>query len=181
MLRAMAGAEFSFRIRPSGSIEDIRFSEPTLKALRDATPRGAPEAEVSEKLLKDMLTQSSPPAFPEGPLEPGKTWSDKPARMPSPLGTMVISKSFTFQGPDPKTPSLMLIGVDTKVALESGAGGTITADLRKQEGKGTMAFDAEAGHVVSTRGTQKVEMTIAVMDQRIEQAVETTTAMTLRR
>ncbi len=181
MLRAMAGAEFSFRIKPTGAIEDIQFSEQTLKAVREATPRGAgaPEADVSEKLLKDMLVQSSPPDFPAGPLEPGKTWSDKPARMPSPLGTMVIDKTFTFQGPDPKNPRLMLVGVDTKVALEPAAGAALTAELRKQEGKGTLTFDAEAGHIVSTRGSQKTEMTIAVMDQRIDQVVETTTTMTL--
>ena len=179
MLRAMAGAEFTFRIKPTGAIEDIKFSEQTLKALREATPRGAPEAEPSEKMLRDMLVQSSPPAFPAGPLEPGKTWSDKPARMPSPLGTMVIDKTFTFQGPDPKNPRLMLVGVDTKVALEPVAGAGLTAELRKQEGKGSMTFDAQAGHVVSTRGAQKTEMTITVMDQRIEQIVETTTTMTL--
>jgi hypothetical protein len=179
MLRAMAAAEFTFRMKPSGAIEDIRFPEQTLKALREATPGGAPEGEVSEKLLKDTLTQSSPPAFPEGPLEPGKTWSDKPARVPSPLGTMVLNKTYTFQGPDPKNPRLMLIVVDTKVALEPAPGAPITAELRKQEGKGTMTFDAEAGHVVSTRGTQKTEMTITVMDQRIEQTIETTTTMTL--
>jgi hypothetical protein len=179
MLRAMGGAAFTFQIKPTGAIEDIKFSEQTLKSLREATPGNAPEAEVSEKFLKDMLVQSSPPAFPAGPLEPGKTWSDKPARMPSPLGTMVIDKTFTFQGPDPKMPRLMLIGVDTKLALEPAGGAGLTAELRKQEGKGTMTFDAEAGHVVSTRGTQRTEMSITVMDQRIEQAVETTTAMTL--
>jgi hypothetical protein len=178
MLRAMAGAEFRFRIKPSGAIEDIKFSEQTLKTLREATPRGAPEGEFSEKLLKDMLTQSSPPAFPESPLEPGKTWSDKPARVPSPLGTLVINKTYTFQGPDSKNPRLMLIVVDTRVALEPAAGANIP-EIRKQEGKGTMTFDAEAGHVVNTRGTQRLEMAITVMDQRIEQVVETTTTMTL--
>jgi hypothetical protein len=178
-MRAMVGAEFTFRMKPTGTIEEIKFSEQTLKALREAASRGAPGAEVSEKLLKDILVQSSPPAFPSGPLEPGKTWSDKPARMPGPMGTMVIDKAFTFQGPDPKDPRLMLIGVDTKVALEPAAGAGLTAEIRKQEGKGSMTFDAEAGHVVSTRGTQKTEMTITVMDQRIEQVVETTTAMTL--
>jgi hypothetical protein len=177
-LRAMVGAEFSFKIKPTGEIDDIKFPEQTLKALRDAAPRGAPEGEVSEKVLKDMLLQSSPPAFPDGPLEPGKTWSNRPAKVPIGIGTIVLEKTFTFQGPDAKTPGLMLVGVDTRVALEPAAGANLTAEIRKQDGKGTMTFDANAGHIVSTRGTQKIEMIITLMDQRIEQTTETTTSMT---
>ena len=67
-----------------------------------------------------MLLQSSPPPFPQVPLEPGKTWSTKPARLPLPLGTLVLDRTFTFQGPDPKIPKLLLIGIETKVTLEPG-------------------------------------------------------------
>src|SRR5207244_13319176 len=95
-LRAMIGAAFSFKIKPTGEIEDIKFPEQTLTALRDAAPRGAPEAEVSEKVLKDMLLQQSPPAFPEGQLEPGKTWSDRPAKVPIGVGPLVMHHTFTF-------------------------------------------------------------------------------------
>jgi hypothetical protein len=178
-LRAMVGAEFTFKIKPTGEIDDIKFPEQTLKAMRDAAPRGAPEGEVSDKVLKDMLLQQSPPAFPEGPLEPGKTWSSRPAKVPMGFGTLVMEKSFTFEGADPKTPGLMLVGVDTRVALEPAAGANVTAEIRKQEGKGTLTFDANAGHIASTRGTQKIEMVFTLMDQRIEQTTDATTSMTL--
>jgi hypothetical protein len=179
-LRAMAGAVFTFQIKPTGEIQDIKFPESTLKALRDAAPPGAQQGEFSEKVLKDMLLQSSPPAFPEGPLEPGTTWSSRPGRIPTPIGTLAITQTFTFQGPDPRTPRLMLVGVEAKLALEPIAGAEVTAEIRRQEGKGTMTFDAEAGHIVSTRTTQKMDMAITQQPgQRIEQTTETTTSMTL--
>jgi hypothetical protein len=179
MLKAMAGAEFTFRIKPNGEIADIKFSEQTLKALRNAAPPGAPEGEITEKALGDMLMQSSPPAFPDGPLEPGKTWTSKPVKVPIGVGTIVLERVFTFQGPDPKSPRLLLVGMETKVALEPAQGADTTAELRKQEGKGSLTFDAEAGHMVRTRGTQKIEMAITLMGQKIEQTTETTTSMSL--
>jgi hypothetical protein len=177
-LRALSGTEFTFKIRPTGEIEDIRFSDQTLKALRDAAARGGPQGESSEQGLKDLLLQSSPPAFPEGQVEPGKAWSSKPSRIPSGIGTIVMNRSFTFQGPDPKTPRLLLIGLETKVALEP-AGGGLTAEIRKQEGTGTMTFDSGAGHIVATRVNQKIEMVISVMGQKVDQNTETITSLNL--
>jgi hypothetical protein len=94
---------------------------------------------------------------------------------------MVLEKTCTFQGPDPKSPRLVLVGVETKVVLEPAESSGITAQIRKQEGKGNLVFDTDAGRIISARGTQKIEMLITVRDQRIEQATEATTSMTLAR
>jgi hypothetical protein len=177
-LRALSGTEFTFRIRPTGEIEDIRFSQQTLKTLRDAASRGGPEGEFSEQGLKDLLLQNSPPAFPEGQVEPGKAWSSKQSRVPSGIGTIVMDRSFRFQGPDPKRPKLLVIGMETKVALEP-AGGGINAEIRKQEGTGTMTFDSESGHLVATRVNQKIDMALTVTGQKLDQNTETITSMTL--
>jgi hypothetical protein len=178
-VKALSGSEFSFRMKPSGQIEDITFPEKTLKSLRDAAPKGSPEGDVSEKALKDLLLQSSPPAFPEGSLEPGKTWTNRPAKVPIGFGTIVMDRTFTFQGPDPKAPRRLLVGIDTKVTLEPADGANISAAIRSQSGEGTITFDAEAGRIVSTRGVQKMEMLITVMAQRLAQSTETTTTMSL--
>jgi len=124
-----------------------------------------------------MLMQSSPPPFPQVPLEPGKSWSSKPAKLPVPQGSLVMDKVFTFQGPDPKDPKLMLIGMEGRVTLEPGE--NVTAKIRAQEGKGSLTFDAEAGRIVNSRGTQRTEMVMSSMGQEIDQTTEMTSTMTL--
>ncbi|MGP0065128.1 MAG: hypothetical protein ACLQGP_16210 [Isosphaeraceae bacterium] len=178
-LKAIVGAEVVFKIHPTGEMEDVKVPEATLKKMRDAAPRGSADAEVSEKALKEMLLQSSPPSFPDGDIEPGKTWSSKPAKMPIGFATMVLDKTFTFQGPDSKAPGRLLIGMETKVLLEPAAGADVKATIRKQEGRGTMSFDVETGHLAGARMTQKLEMVLSAGGQSIEQSQDTTTTMTL--
>ena len=184
--KAMAGVEFVFKMKPNGEIADIVISAQTLKSLRDAEKPpegagpGAGESALSEQGIKDMLVQSSPPPFPIGPLEPGKTWSSKPAKIPTPLGNVVTDKLFTFQGPDPKNTNLLLIGMETRVALEPVPNSPVSAKIRSQEGKGSVTFDAEAGRIVTTRGTEKTEMLISAQGQEIDQTTDSTTSMTLQ-
>jgi Family of unknown function (DUF6263) len=178
-LRAQVGAEFTFKMKPTGEIIDIKLSEQTLKALREALPPGTPEAELSEQAIKEGLLQSSPPSFPEGPLEPGKGWSAKPARMPLGFATLVIDRRFTYQGPDPKNPDILLVGIDTTARLEPIEGQDVKAAIRSQEGKGSMAVDGRAGRVVSTRFGLKLDMAVTAMGQSIEQSTEMNTSMSL--
>jgi hypothetical protein len=179
-IKAMAGVEFTFRMKPTGAIEDVQVPEATLRSLRaglDGDSGGA--AMFSEQGVKDILVHSSPPPFPEGALEPGKSWSGKPARIPTPLGTMVMDKIFTFQGPDPKSAKLMSIGTETKVSLEPAENATVSGKIMATEGRGSLVFDADAGRIVSSRLTQKVEMQLSgPAEQRIEQT-ETSSRMTL--
>jgi hypothetical protein len=178
-LKTTAGSELTFKIKPNGEIEDIKFSEQTLKTMRESAGPGSPEGDVNEGALKDLLLRSSPPPFPEGPVEPGKSWSSKQLRFPTPMGTMVLDNRFTFQGPDPKSPKLALVGVEGKVTLEPAEGSGLTAQIRKQESKGNLVFDTDAGRIVSTRSTQTIDLAISLMDQKFEQTNETTSTMTL--
>jgi hypothetical protein len=178
-LRAAIGAEFSFTMKPSGEISDLKIPPATLKRLRDALPPEAvEEGQFSEQGLKDLLLQSSPPAFPVTPLEPGKTWGGKPSKAALPqLGTLVSEKVFTYQGPDPQNPRLLMIGMEGKVTLEPAA--NVEIKIRSQEGKGSLSFDSKAGCLINSRSTQKMEISIAAMGQQMDQMSEMTSTMTL--
>jgi hypothetical protein len=178
LLKAAVGAEFSFKMKPSGAIDSLKIPEATIKNLRAGLPADAGEQEAfSEQALKDMVTQSSPPAFPETALEPGKGWTSKPNRIALPLGTLVLDRSFTFQGPDSKNPDLMQITMAGRVSLEPAP--NVTARIKAQDGKGTLTFDKQAGRLVSSRGTQRTEMVIATMGQELDQTTEMNSVMTL--
>ena len=179
LLKATIGAEFSFKMKPSGEIQDIKIPEPTLKRLREGLPKDAAAGTaLSDQVLKDILMQSSPPPFPQEPLEVGKTWASKPSKLTIPgLWTLVTDKVFTFQGPETKNPKLMSIGTECRVTLEPME--NVAARIRSQEGKGSLTFDAEGGHIVSSRLTQKAEMSMSMQGQELEQMTESTSTMTL--
>jgi hypothetical protein len=171
-------------MKPNGEIADIVISPQTLKTLREAErspdAAGGGESKVTEQAIKDILLQSSPPPFPVGQLEAGKTWSSKPAKIPTPLGNVVTDKVFTFQGPDPRNANLLVIGLETRVALEPASNSPVTAKIRSQDGKGSLTFDADAGRIVNTRSTEKTEMLISAAGQDIDQTTESTSSMTLQ-
>ena len=178
-LKKQVGVEFTFKMKPNGEIIDVKLPEETLKRLRDSAPAGGPEGEVSEQAIKETLLQESPPSFPEGPLEPGKSWSPRPVRVPLPFGALVLDRTFTYQGPDPRSPNHRLIDIQTTAKLEPAGGTDVKVAIRKQDGKGSMTVDAEAGRVVSTRMALMIELALSGMGQSIEQSTETTSSMTL--
>jgi hypothetical protein len=178
-IKALAGAQFTFTLRPTGEVDDLKVPPQTLKNIRDATPQeAAGQGAVSEQSLKDMLLQSSPPTFPLDSVEPGKTWAGKPSKMPIPgLGSLKVDQVFSFQGPDSKSPNLLLVAVEARVTLEPAE--NVSAKIRAQEGKGSLTFDAAAGRIVNSRNNQKMEMIITDRGQDIVQSTETNSVMTL--
>ncbi len=146
-LKAMAGAEFTFKLKPNGVIEDFKVPDNTLKTLRAGLPEAAAQGMFSEQGLKDLFLQSAPPAFPENASDPGRSWTSKPAKIPSPLGNVVVEKTFTTLGPDPQNPALVLIGTETKLSIEPQENAGISAKIQSQEGKGSMTFDTASGRI----------------------------------
>lgn len=109
----------------------------------------------------------------------GKTWTSKPARVPLPFATLVMERTFTYQGPDPKSPNLQLVGIEVTAKIEPVEGADVKAAIRKQEGRGSMTIDGEAGRVVNVRLGQKFDMGVTLMGQTIEQSTEMNTSMSL--
>ncbi len=142
-MKATIGAEFSFQMKPTGEINNIKIPEQTLKALRDALPlKTAGQANFSEQGLKDLLLQSTPPTFPDGPLEPGKNWASKPTKHGhAARDRSSRTGSSRFRAPIPSRRSCCVIDMDTRVSLEPADNSTVK--IRSQEGKGSLIFDTE--------------------------------------
>lgn len=180
--KAMAGAEFLFTLKPNGAIENLKVPENTLKSLRAGLPGSAQQGTFSEQGLKDLIAQSAPPPFPENASEPGRSWTSKPVKVPTEFGSVVIEQSFTTQGPDPKNPTVLLIGIEPKVSIEPQEGSGVSAKIQSQEGKGSMAFDTASGRILTTRLNQKMQMQLtstADANQKLDQTTQTTSTMTL--
>jgi predicted secreted protein len=180
--KAMAGAEFTFRLKPNGAIENVKIPENTLKKLRAAIPDAASQGTFSEQGLKDLLAQSTAPAFPDNASEPGSSWTGKPSKIATPIGNIVEDWTFTTQGPDPKNSGVLLIGTETKVSIEPPENAGVSAKVESQESKGSMAFDTANGRILSTRRNQKMQLLLtqpADPSRKLEQKTETTYTMAL--
>ncbi len=178
MLKALVGAEFTFKMNGVGELSDVKVPQKLLNTLRQAGPAAAAGGMFSEEGMKQLISQSGL-TLAEAPLDKGKSWTHQ-ARMELPkLGTMVMDKTYTFDGPAPEQPSLVQVLLDTKVTLEPAADSNIAAKISSQKGTGSYQFDPQAGRVVSSRVNDKLQMSISVMGQNLEQTTDTLTSMTL--
>jgi hypothetical protein len=178
MLKALVGAEFSFKMNGRGELSDIQVPKQLLESLGKAGPAAAAGGMFSEEGLKNLISQSSL-ILPENRLEKGESWK-QPARVPVPmLGTMLMNKTYTYQGPDEKAPDQIKIGLDTKVTLEPAADSNVAVVLKGQKGDGEFSFDNQAGRVRSSHVNDHMEMSITVQGQTLQQTTDTITSMTL--
>ncbi len=115
-IKAMAGAEFTFKLRPTGEVDDLKISRQTLKKLlRRSTPGGGRAGNDFRTGTEGHAAAIEPAPFSRpglsSPARPGQQARQDPH---SGLGTLVVDKVFTFQGPDPKTPRLLTVGMEAQ-------------------------------------------------------------------
>jgi hypothetical protein len=179
LLRALVGAQFSFKMSPQGELSDIKVPEQVTKALREAGAAGGGAGMFSEEGLKNMITESSL-GLPAEDLEKGKSWTRQSKVPIPPVGAMTLDKTFTYEGPDPKAgPKIETIGLDTRIGIETTPGNQIELKIKSQEGKGSFLFDNAAGRIIDSNVTVKVDTLITVQNMEIVQSNETSTMMKL--
>lgn len=178
MLKALVGAEFSFKMNERGELSDIQVPKQLIESLSKAGPAATAGGMFSEEGLRNLISQSSL-TLPANGLEKGGSWTQQ-ARVPVPmLGTMLMNKTYTYQGSDEKVPNQIKIGLDTKVTLEPAADSNVNVQVKNQKGDGEFSFDNHAGRVRSSHVNDHMEMTITVQGQTLQQTTDTVTSMTL--
>ena len=141
LLKALVGAEFTFKMNGRGELSDVKIPQKLLDSLKLAGPAAAGGSMFSEEGMKNMISQSSL-AFPATSLDRGKTWSNQ-SKVPLPMiGTMVLDKTYTYQGPSSTDPQLLQVGLETKVTLEPAADSNVAVKITDQKGKGEFVFDS---------------------------------------
>jgi hypothetical protein len=177
LLKSLVGSKFTFKMAPNGELSDVKVPEKVLKAVQEAGAIAAAGGGLfNEKGLKEMISQSSL-VFPDGAIEPGKTWS-RQTKMPIPnLGAIVQDRTFTFRGPEADHPGIVDIDLENKVSFETEADAKYELQVKSQSSKGLYKFDSEKGRIVSSAINDKMEMSInagAMIDQATESAISLT-------
>ncbi len=122
--------------------------------------------------MKNLISQGYP-IFPQKPVETGESWSrPQTARLPYQSLEWKLSCNYTYAGPQTleqpqdqdRERVVELIEVDCQVAINPGESTpdqpAVLIQIPRQAGKGTIIFDLEAGHPVSSELTQDLVLNI---------------------
>jgi hypothetical protein len=180
ILKALVGAEFSFKMNPQGELSDVKVPPQLLQTIRSLAPPGAPATAMgSEEGLKNMITESSL-ALPRGDNAEGTTWTRQTEVPTPPLGKMKVEKTYTFLGPDPTAgPDVHRIGLVSKLELQPTPGADISVKIKSQDTKGTFLFNNAEGRITNSEVSEKIATEVSAMGNQFTQNVETSTSMKL--
>ncbi len=174
LIRAMAGAPFTAKVSRRGEFLDVKLPPKLLKAFEEAGPMATMFG--GDDGLKKLFEQSML-VFPEEAISQGKSWKGV-RKMPMPLGSMVINMTYTLLAPE---GSDQKIGVDAKIEIEANKDAPVELKVTAQEMKGHYRFDNTAGILKSTDVVQKMTMTVNANGQQIDQDVESTVKLDLKK
>ena len=90
------------------------------------------------------------------------------------VGEMVMTKTFTDQGPESAGSPIHKIDLKTEVSHQSAEGSPLEMKISGQKGTGLYKFDAQAGRVVSARVEDSMTMSLSAGGRRIEQTTSNT-------
>lgn len=202
--KPLVGASFKITLDPKMHVTKIEGREEFVSKLQAANPQMAGLLKVI--LSEEQMKQMSEPAFAvvkgKGEkVKPKDTWDRKSNLNMGPLGNYDATYTFTYAGPETKDKpdskekekeTLHKIDMETKLTYKApdkdAAGGLPfkieSGNLKAEEAKGTILFNAEKGRVMET--TMKVvlkgELKISVGDQAADVQLtqeQTTTTKTL--
>ena len=183
-LKSEVGAEIHLQDEAQRRDLDVKLPEADAQGDPRVGPGGrAGRRGVRAKPLKETLLQASPPIVPRRPGRAGRNpGQPRPARVSTPVRDPGHGQDVHLQGPDPKSPHLLLVGIDiqTTAKLEPIGGTDVKAAIRKQEGKGSMTSIPRPGAWSAPGWRRRSTSTMTRPGgQSIEQMTETTTSMSL--
>jgi Family of unknown function (DUF6263) len=170
MFRALAGLECTLMMDPRGEIRDVRIADSVLESIQKSLPAGPAAQMLSKESLKNMVGQSSL-ILPKEAVAKGKTWTEKSKMPANQFGTMVIDKTYTYQGAEAAEPTHIRIDLNTKTTLEPAANSPVELELKNQDGKGQIVFDSEKGRIVSSHLDMSMTQKIKAGGQELDQTV----------
>lgn len=180
-----SGAEFSLTVDPQGRVRDLQGHEALLKKLAGDSPQrlkilsALKPPDYFQALFQDVLGP-----LPERPVQQGERWQSTAADTMSIFGTLVQTTEFTYQGP---RDGLQFIDSTTKTtykapryAIENDVFRITKGEVKADEGKGSLLFDAGQGRVRRVQKTINVRGDLTLDTLTGMQRVEFTTRTEMR-
>jgi len=164
------------QLNPRGAVVGVELGE-QLKTQLAELAKVLGEFFSPDSIEQQLMTIGRLPA---GPVKQGASWMTQ-VTATTPLGTLSVSRTFTYEGEKPSTEGnlseIVIAGQIILVPPEKENDRKVT--LNKQTLEGVLRFDAAAGRLVESHELQTLEIQTAYREIRIESQVKTSTHTTV--
>lgn len=181
MFQGIVKKPTTLKMTPRGEVLEVKLPQEVLETLKKG-PAGGPAASMfSEEGMKQMMEIA---VLPEEPVAPGATWTRKAVLSNPALGKETVETTFRYEGPENRNgQQLQKITTDTRTkrAEEPGKEKPKTpVEVKQQQAKGTIYFDAAAGHLAESISTMTMKLEATFGGQTMAQDIETKQQMKLQ-
>ncbi len=182
VLKKLVGAKLKLYTKPNGDIEKVEGVQKLIDDLASSLPEMA-SGMMKSMFNEDMVKQMSalPPGLPNEPVSAGYEWPVKLEMSLGPMGTMLISMKFKFNGMEEKRGYRVAV-LDHRGTLSSKEGsgtGPITLGAFSGTSTGRTWYAPDIGATVDSYANQVMSMTMKTMgqDMKVEMDQRVTTKL----
>jgi hypothetical protein len=188
MGKQLQGLTFKITFKPNMEVAKVEGLEEFLSKLNNVNPLIAQGIKqmFSEETLKAGLADAFG-NLPNKLVAMGDTWSRKSVVPLGPMGTLTADSTFTYGGPQDGLHKVGLKGVLSYKPPKPGEGGVAgvqisKADLKADDAKGTLYYDAAKGKIVRSETKMKMKMSLTAMSggQNLQMEMDQDMTMTSR-
>ncbi len=174
----LVGAKFTVNMDPRGNVVDVTLSEETKQALEKLPADSQLKSLLSAEGLTNLFRLGGG-QLPEKPVSAGDTWADD-SETETPYGKLTQQGVFTFVGQevvgDKKLDNIQL---KTTATLQPKAGAAVILQGQEQTKTGTLLFNSEAGHAVSSETKLTSKSIRPFRDTQIHVRINSTTKLAI--
>lgn len=168
LLKKLVGAKLKLYTKPNGDIEKVEGVQKLIDDMASSLPEMA-AGMMKSMFNEDMVKQMSalPPGLPSEPVSAGYEWPVKLEMSLGPMGTMLISMKFKFNGMEDKRGYRVAV-LDHQGTLSSKAGsgtGPISLGAFSGTTTGRTWYAPDIGATVDSFANQVMSMTMKTMGQ----------------
>jgi hypothetical protein len=171
MLDTMIKKPIRLRLTTRGEVREMKLPQGMLESLNKVGGGG----QTGNLFTLDRIKQMSEIAvLPEGPVNPGQTWTRKGTLKTPAVGDQIVESTYRYEGSETRNGKVLeKINLSTVFKME-GDKKEGTIGIKEQQSQGTIFLDREAGRIVNSASTTKMKMEMEVFGQKMTQDMETT-------
>lgn len=173
-------AKFVVTMDARGDVKKVELGDEAREAI-EALPEGSQLKPLLTAEGLGNLFRLGGSQLPEKEVSAGDTWPAN-SETETPYGTLVQEGTFTYAGPQAVgDKQLHKVELESMAKLKPKAGAAITLKVQEQTKTGTLLFDTEAGHVVSSESKLTSKSVRPFRDTQIHVKISGTTKLEISR
>lgn len=176
----LIGAKFIVTMNPRGDAVKVTLPDETQRVV-DALPEGNQLKQLLSAKGLSNLFRLGGGQLPAGEVKPGDSWPAD-SETATPYGTLKQTGTFTYaSAQDEATRKLAKIELASSAKLEPKADAQAKLNVQEQTLAGTLLFDVEAGHVVSSETKLASKSVRPFRDTQIQVKISSATKLDITR